>query len=123
MREFLFRGLDIKGKWHVGLLANPKYDSRNKAVKKDTFYISNSMGSPFAYEVIEKTIGMFTGLLDCENFRIFEGDIVEIDEKHKMTVKWNGMGDWFVDKDGEYFVFTPEIYHLKIIGNIYKDLI
>lgn len=66
MREILFRGKDIRGEWHIGLLAHIG----------NAWYISNKTGVATAFEVIPSTIGQFTGLTDKGN-KIFEGDIIK----------------------------------------------
>ncbi len=66
MRKILFRAKTYDGKWVEGLLtfSNEKY------------YISNEI-DPFAYHVMPETIGEFTGLLDKNKIKIFEGDFIE----------------------------------------------
>lgn len=65
--------------------------------------------------IIPETVGQYAGVTDKDDNEIYEGDIVLVDGE-RYTVEWAGIGNWFKDSDGDYFVFTPEIYVLKIIG-------
>lgn len=61
MREILFRGKDVRGNWHIGLLAH----------MGNAWYISNKAGVSTAYEVIPETVGQYTGLTDKSGTKIF----------------------------------------------------
>lgn len=120
MREILFKGKDIRGNWHIGLLAHIG----------NAWYISNKVGTATAYEVIPNTIGQYTGLTDKNGKKIFEGDILRraYYPYEDVAIEWFDGSFRFreVNKPKDYgyscvCCVQNAVSNLKIIGNIYDN--
>jgi len=107
-REILFRGKHIHvlpqnehldGVWVEGYLAGPDYiapkDSFDKLVDPDT-------------------VGQYVGMTDCNDRKIFEGDIVTADWGYQGVVEF----DSFIYAMCEC---TVDEENIKVIGNIWDN--
>lgn len=114
-REILFRGKDIRGDWHIGLLAHIR----------NGWFISNKVGISTAYEVRPETVGQFTGLTDKNGVKIFEGDIIKGKGKNVFAVEYSQNIAGFITKGFGVLCCpcmnagTMEFY--EVIGNIHEN--
>ena len=127
MREILFRGKTEQGKWLYGYLVKGNYNTGFGIIED---HIDTGM-----QYVKEETVGQFTGLMDKNDKKIFEGDIVK-DGAHTFKVCYYDYG-WFcycVSSKGyilplhKYFRIgqwdnceNNDFRKLEVIGNIHDN--
>lgn len=74
MREYLFRGKRVdNGKWVEGSYVRIDYHDSNDYVERDLIILPNG----HELEVIPESVGMWTGLEDKEDVKVFEGDLIK----------------------------------------------
>lgn len=136
-REILFRAKAINrapdrecrtnyknGDWVYGLITKP-YDERFPKLPAE---MSNTDGIS-GIEVDYKTIGMWTGKLDCEGNHIFENDTLQdVDTSEHVVVQWFPEHSAFmvwriaINKIEFLYSFLDSKYKkLKVVGNVYDN--
>lgn len=129
MREILFRGKDsITKRWVYGALVQQQDDP----LKEKAFIISYSnyqfgdFSEAVMHEVDPETVGQYTGFVDKNSKKIFEGDIVSIynSKAFLFAVEWNnqyvlkcttnGVSDNILN-----VIESPE--DVEVVGNIYDN--
>ena len=111
-REVLFRGWSIQhNQWFEGLLRFSQTDNA-WAIE---FWEENLK---YVYEVHPDSVGQFTGLLDCNGVKIFEGMLIET-PKGTAPVTFE-LGCFYVITVSRYRLGGWATDSIKITGNTFK---
>ena len=117
-REILFRGKRVdNGEWVEGDLIHGVGHKKGKMyilpIKLNLAYPSGC--DPLdGFNFIPETVGQFTGLLDKNGVKIFEGDVIKGGIYVSYEVKW--------DYEECGWNIKPHIqHHFEVIGNIHDN--
>ena len=143
MREIVFRGKNYKGEWLYGSLQQ-WYDTFGGDIKSQIHPVELEPTQQGG-RVDSTTIGQFTGLVDRNGKRIFEGDIIKITD-HTIEETFESCGElvtmlmtrtyevfwnttkWSIKLIEPMLGVDPPIFDLltknvtyEIIGNIHEE--
>lgn len=132
-RTIRFRGKRITdGEWIYGDF----FRNRGLAFIAEDGVVENPLASWKDYNVNPDTVGQFTGLCDCDDKEIYEGDIVEFTYKKlnecgsAFSTTQKVIGEIATDEYGNHYISSYNLaYHIsniiggkaKVIGNIYDN--
>lgn len=115
MREYLFRG-KCDSEWKEGSLHVEWGETRQDGSRDLDYRILGRRGE--CDYVDPETVGQYTGFLDMNGKRIFEGDIVGVDGKfYEVLIE---KGCWIIAADGWDFLATNND-EIEVIGNIHDN--
>lgn len=106
-REIEFRGMTKQGEWVYGSFINIDSPSVQIMCNNHT-----------SYEVIPSTVGQYTGLLDKNKKKIFEGDLIKVDDAVVTVIFKNGC--WIAGHNAEDYLFRWNKY-CEIVGDVHES--
>jgi hypothetical protein len=119
-REIEFRGFDGT-EWYYGDL---EYNRKTDVARIHTYKEDGSYNRQ--YTVDPDTVGQFTGLVDKNGVKIFDGDIVKCETfVYKVAYNDKRIASFFLHRDVDmyrhYFGKAMDSDDCEVIGNIYDN--
>ena len=116
MREILFRGKRTdNGEWVEGDI--------HKNTEFSKSHIHPNGERVMSFDVIPETVGQYTGLVDKNGVRIFEGDIVKAftryGTEHQYAITYRAGTFWF--GGWNWVEFLDRFQFPEVIGNIHDN--
>lgn len=132
MREIMFRGKMDNGEWIYGSFCMDALEQFNGLCGVDGFIrlYDKAKGKMQTYEVDRETVGQYTGLMDKNGKRIFEGDIVKTsDITHEGVIQIPGesfeiamrKGCWVMVAGEDWDFLETNHECIQVIGNIHGN--
>lgn len=145
MRKIVFRGKNDNGKWVYGVpvpVEENTYETGKIELVSSVNYdeLDYYFGSYDSEKVDPNTVGQFTGLVDKNGKKVFEGDVLKISRKMdgmgtyyeppleypvKVVVKWD-MCAWMWETivQDKYYIHFPDAwchFDCEVVGNIHDN--
>lgn len=131
MREILFRGKRLQGNdWVYGYFFKSDFNKRERESGKATLIFTPDCETFImvpewhnSLMVHADTIGQYTGLKDKNGVKIFEGDIVDVNNALVSGRFWveYGLSGAFIVKDNDDRRYFLGGCNCTVIGNIYDN--
>ena len=127
MREILFRGKTLSGKWVEGIYSPYNWDIDLVRENKPQIIIlsenKDDIDDGLWCDIIPETAGQYTGLTDKNGVKIFEGDIVRaitrLTDIYVEAVTFKNGAFWY--KNWSWVKFGFKFEKTEVIGNIHDN--
>ena len=128
MREILFKGKSVMGKWVEGSYYKQEEYYGDKTDCHIIITSKDNLGNDFALDCAvcdPDTIGQYTGLTDKNGKKIFEGDIIVcrsfsgINDFQNSVVEWCELLLCF--RAGKHSLYGDFEQEYEVIGNIHDN--